>query len=109
MNRASICGRLTADPEVRYSGDTAIASFTIAVDRMKKKDGTRETDFIRCKAFGNLANVAERFLLKGNRAIVEGRIETGSYTDREGRKVYTTEVNADRIEVIDWPEERSPW
>ena len=93
MNSVILMGRLTADPEVRYNKDgDAFGSYTLAVDRRYKKDGGQETDFIRCVMFGKTAEFAEKWLKKGTRMIVRGRIQTGSYTNREGKKVYTTDV-----------------
>ena len=96
MNRVILIGRLTRDPEVRYSqGDqaTAVARYTLAVDRRFKRDGDQQTaDFIQCVAFGRAGEFAERYLRKGTKIAVTGRIQTGSYTNREGQRVYTTEV-----------------
>lgn len=92
MNKVIIIGRLTRDPEVRYTqGDhqTAIASYTLAVDRKTKE---KETDFISCKAFGKNGEFAEKYLRKGMKIAVVGRIQTGSYTNKDGQKVYTTDV-----------------
>lgn len=92
LNRVILIGRLTGSPDVRYSnvnGDQlAIAKYTLAVDR--KKNG--ETDFIRCIAFGKQGEFAEKYLYKGMKIGVEGRIQTGSYEDKDGKKVYTTDV-----------------
>ena len=104
MNRATLIGRLTADPVVRYSGDLAIASFTLAIDRPPKRDGEKEADFIKIKAFGKTAEFCANYMRKGKRASVDGRIETGSYFGESGDKVFTTEIRAERVEVIDWPE-----
>lgn len=106
MNKVLLIGRLTSDPVVRYSGELAIASFTLAIDRMKRRDGTKETDFPMVKAFGKTAEFCGSYMKKGNRAAIEGRIETGSYIGESGDKVYTTEVRAERVEVIDWPEDK---
>ena len=95
MNKVILMGRLTRDPEVRYSqGEqaTAIARYTLAVDRRFKRDGDQTADFIGCVAFGKLGEFAEKYLRKGTKVVVTGRIQTGSYTNREGQKVYTTEV-----------------
>jgi len=94
MNKVLLCGRLTADPEIRYSANNnqAVAHYTIACDRRFKREGEQSADFIRCVAFGKSAEFAENYLNKGTKIIVEGRIQTGSYTDRDGKKVYTTEV-----------------
>ena len=88
-------GRLTRDPEVRYSaGENAltIARYTLAVDRRFKRDGEATADFINCVSFGRTAEFAERYFHKGIRITICGRIQTGSYTNREGQKVYTTDV-----------------
>lgn len=88
-------GRLTRDPDVRYSqgeNPMAIARYTLAVDRRFKRDGEQNADFINCLAFGRSAEFAEKYFKQGTKIAVSGRIQTGSYTNREGVKVYTTEV-----------------
>lgn len=109
MNRVMIIGRMTADPEVRYTQDnTAIASFSVAIDRGKNKNGEDlGADFPRVQCFGKAAENVERYSGKGLRIAVEGSIRTGSYTNRNGEKVYTTDVNAQRVEFIDWKEKTS--
>lgn len=95
MNKVILMGRLTRAPEVRYSqGDTptAIARYTMAVDRRTRKDGEASADFISCVAFGKSAEFAEKYLRKGTKLVVTGRIQTGSYTNKDGAKVYTTDV-----------------
>lgn len=95
MNKVVLVGRLTRDPEVKYShGDnaTAIARFTLAVDRKIKRDNEETADFISCIDFGRMAEFAEKYFRKGTKIAISGRIQTGSYTNREGQKVYTTEV-----------------
>jgi len=95
MNKAILVGRLTRDPEVRYSqGDNplAIARYTLAVDRRFKRDNEPTADFIPCTVFGRSAEFAEKYFKQGMRVAISGRIQTGSYTNREGAKVYTTEV-----------------
>ena len=95
MNKVILLGRLTRDPDIRYTQGAepmAIARYTLAVDRRSKREGEAAADFISCVAFGKLAEVAEKYLNKGTKIIISGRLQTGSYTDREGRKVYTTEV-----------------
>lgn len=100
MNHVTIIGRLTADPQVRYTQEgTAVASFTIAIDRGKDKGA----DFPRVVAFGKTAENVGKYTEKGKRVAVEGSIHTGSY-DRNGEKVYTTDVNAFRVEFLDWKE-----
>lgn len=95
MNKVLLMGRLTRDPEVRYSaGDnsTAVARYTLAVNRRFKRDNEPTADFIPCVAFGKAAEFAEKWFRQGMQVAISGRIQTGSYTNREGRKVYTTEV-----------------
>jgi single-strand DNA-binding protein len=105
MNKVILMGRLTRDPEVRYSqGDasTAIARFSLAVDRRFKRDGEDQTaDFINCVAFGRTAEFMERYARKGTKFVVEGRIQTGSYTNKDGQKVYTTDVVVENIEFAE--------
>ena len=95
MNKVILMGRLTRDPEVRYSqGDsaTAVARYTLAVDRRFKRDGEASADFINCVVFGKSAEFAERYFRQGLKVVVSGRIQTGSYTNRDGVKVYTSDV-----------------
>ncbi len=97
MNKVILMGRLTRDPEVRYSqgeNSTAIARYTLAVDRRfrRNNDGEQTADFIGCVAFGKSAEFAERYFRQGLKIIVTGRIQTGSYTNKDGQKVYTTDV-----------------
>ena len=97
MNKVILMGRLTRDPEVRYSsGDSsmAIARYTLAVDRRFRRngDGEQTADFIGCVAFGKSAEFAERYFRQGLKIVVTGRIQTGSYTNKDGQKVYTTDV-----------------
>ena len=95
MNKAILMGRLTRDPEVRYTpgeNSFAIARYTLAVDRKIRKDGDATADFINCVVFGRSAEFVEKYFRKGLKITIEGRIQTGSYTNRDGQKVYTTEV-----------------
>ena len=107
MNKVILIGRLTRDPEVRYSnGETplAIARYSLAVDRQggRNAGGDQQTaDFINCVAFGKQGEFAEKYLHKGTKIAVEGRIQTGSYTNKDGNKVYTTEVVAERHEFCE--------
>ncbi len=106
MNNVVLMGRLTKDPEVRYSqsqSDTSlcIARYTLAVDRRYKKDGDQGADFIPCKSFGKAGEFAEKYFRKGMKVTISGRIETGSYTNKDGQKVYTTEVIADNQEFAE--------
>lgn len=106
MNKVILMGRLTRDPEVRYSqGDSsmAIARYTLAVDRRFSRNATDEAtaDFINCVVFGKGGEFAEKYLRKGTKIAVSGRIQTGSYTNRDGVKVYTTEVIVDDQEFAE--------
>ena len=105
MNKAILMGRLTRDPEIRYSsGDepTAIARYTLAVDRRYKRQGDDQTaDFINCVVFGRGAEFAEKYLHQGIKIVVTGRIQTGSYTNKDGHKVYTTEVGIEEQEFAE--------
>ena len=104
MNKVILVGRLTRDPEVRYSqGDssTAVGRYTLAVDRRFKRDGEQTADFIGCVAFGRQAEFAEKYLRQGVKIAVTGRIQTGSYTNRDGVKVYTTDVVVEEQEFVE--------
>ena len=104
MNKVILMGRLTRDPDVRYSqGEqaTAIARFSLAVDRKFKRDGDQTADFIGCIAFGKLGEFAEKYLRKGTKVVVTGRIQTGSYTNKDGQKVYTTDVVVEECEFAE--------
>ena len=97
-------GRLTRDPEVRYSAGesgTAIARYTLAVDRRFKRDGEATADFISCVSFGRTAEFAEKYFRQGLKIIVSGRIQTGSYTNNSGQKVYTTDVVVEEQEFAE--------
>ena len=104
MNKAILVGRLTRDPEVRYSQDenpTAVARYTVAVDRRFKRDGEQTADFINCVVFGKSAEFTERYFRQGMRVVVCGRIQTGSYVNKDGQKVYTTDIIVDDQEFAD--------
>ena len=105
MNKVILMGRLTRDAEVRYSqGDSqsAVARFTLAVDRRFKRENDPQTaDFINCVAFGKTAEFLERFGRKGTKFAIEGRIQTGSYTNKDGQKVYTTDVVVENVEFAE--------
>ena len=106
MNKVILMGRLTRDPEVRYSaGDNAmaVARFSLAVDRRRRANGGDEqtADFINCVSFGKQAEFAEKYLRKGTKLLVTGRIQTGSYTNRDGVKVYTTDVVVEEQEFAE--------
>lgn len=104
MNLVVLQGRLTKEPIVRYTPDSqlAIASFSVAVDRGKKDGEDMGADFIPVKVFGKQAENCERYLAKGCRVAVQGKIQTGSYEDKNGQKVFTTDVIAQRVEFIDF-------
>ena len=104
MNKIILIGRLTRDPEIRYStndNNTAIARYTLAVNRPFRKNGEQQADFLPCIALGKTAEFAEKYLAKGMRVAVEGRIQTGSYTNQEGQKIYTTDVVVERQEFLE--------
>lgn len=105
MNKVILMGRLTRDPEIRYSqGEqaTAIARYSLAVDRRFRRDGDTQTaDFINCVAFGRQGEFAEKYLRKGIKIAITGRIQTGSYTNKDGQKVYTTDVVVEEQEFAE--------
>ena len=104
MNKVILVGRLTRDPEVRYSqgeNATAVARYTVAVDRRFKRDGEPTADFINCVVFGKSAEFAEKYFRQGLRVAISGRITTGSYTNKDGIKVYTTEVTVEDQEFAE--------
>ncbi|MCI7792097.1 MAG: single-stranded DNA-binding protein [Lachnospiraceae bacterium] len=105
MNKAILMGRLTRDPEVRYTqgeNQMAIARYTLAVDRRFNRNGDENTaDFISCVAFGKAGEFAERYFRKGTKIAVTGRIQTGSYTNKDGVKVYTTDVVVEEQEFAE--------
>ena len=98
MNKVILMGRLTRDPDIRYTQpnsaqeQTCIARYSLAVNRRFNRDGEQKADFISCVAFGRQAEFAEKYLRKGTKIVLAGRIQTGSYTNRDGQKVYTTDV-----------------
>lgn len=105
MNKVILMGRITRDAEIRYTQgekSTAIARFSLAVDRRFKKDNDEQnTDFISCIAFGKIAEFLEKFGRKGTKFVVDGRIQTGSYNNKDGQKVYTTDVVVENIEFAE--------
>lgn len=113
MNNVVLIGRLTKDPELRYIQGTgnAMCCFTLAVDRGLSKDkkqeaeviGNQTADFIRVKSFGKVAELCEEYLKRGLQTAVQGRIQTGFYTNQQGQRVYTTDVVAERVNFIEWP------
>ena len=104
MNKVILIGRLAADPEVRYSqgeNATAIARYRLAVDRRYKREGEQTADFISCVAFGKNGEFVEKYLHKGTKIAISGRIQTGSYTNKDGQKIYTTDVVVEEHEFCE--------
>lgn len=104
MNKVILIGRVVRDAEIRYSqgeNPMAIARYTLAVDRRFKKEGEATADFINCVAFGKNGEFAEKYLHKGVKIAVSGRIQTGSYTNKDGQKVYTTDVVVEEQEFCE--------
>ena len=104
MNKVILMGRLTRDPEVRYSqgeNATAVARYSLAVDRRFRRDNEPTADFINCVAFGRAAEFAERYLRQGTKIAITGRIQTGSYTNKDGVKVYTTDIVVEEQEFAE--------
>ena len=110
MNKAIEIGRLTRDPEVRYSqgNNTAVARYTVAVDRKFKREGEPTADFIPCVAFGKQAEFAEKYFRKGTKVVISGRITTGSYTNKDGQKIYTTEITVEEQEFAESKKNTQP-
>lgn len=104
MNKVILMGRLTRDPEVRYSSGanaTAVANFSIAVDRRFKREGDPDADFFDCTAFGKQAEFVERYLKKGTKMVVVGRLQNDNYTNKEGQKVYRIRIMVDELEFAE--------
>ena len=107
MNKVILMGRLTRDPDIRYTQSnsaqeqTCIARYSLAVNRRFNRDGEQKADFISCVAFGRQAEFAEKYLRKGTKIVLAGRIQTGSYTNRDGQKVYTTDVVVEEQEFAE--------
>ena len=115
MNNVVLIGRLVADPDLRYMpSGTAVCKFTLAIDRQLSREKKEEmnskglptADFIRIVAWGKMGENAANYLAKGRMTAVQGRIETGSYEDKDGRKVFTTDVVANNVQFIEWGEKR---
>ena len=104
MNNVNLIGRLTKDPEVAYTSGTqmAVAKFNLAIDRPVKAGNERHTDFPRVTVFGKQAENCEKFIKKGSLVGIQGRLQTGSYQNKGGDTVYTTDVIADRVEFLSW-------
>ena len=109
MNSVVLIGRLTRDPETRYTSGSqmAVCTFTIAIDRVTRQGEEKKTDFPRITVFGKQAENCDRFLKKGRLVGVQGRLQTGSYTNKDGATVYTTDVVADRVEFLEWGDRQS--
>lgn len=105
MNKVFLIGRLVRDAEVKYSKEMAVAKFTLAVDRRNKE---KEADFIPCTAFGKAGELIEKYVSKGMKIAVEGRWQTGSYTNKEGTKVYTNDCIVDQIEFCESKKTETP-
>lgn len=104
MNKVILMGRLTRDPEVRYSqgaNQTAVARFSIAVDRRFKREGEPDADFFNCTAFGRQAEFIERYLHKGTKVVLSGRIQNDNYTNKDGQMVYSVRVMVDEVEFAE--------
>ena len=101
MNKSIISGRLTRDAEIKSTEKSTVARFTLAVDRRVKTEGQPEADFISCVAFGKTADFIGKYFHKGMKMILEGRIQTGNYTDKDGVKHYTTDVIAESVEFAE--------
>ncbi|MBQ7557966.1 MAG: single-stranded DNA-binding protein [Lachnospiraceae bacterium] len=104
MNKVFLMGRLTRDPEVRYSSgekQTAVARYSVAVDRRFKRDGDPDADFFNCTAFGKQAEFCEKYLHKGTKVVVEGRLQNDNYTNNAGEKVYSMRVITESIEFAE--------
>ena len=103
MNSVQLVGRLVRDPDVRYTqgeNPIAVARFTVACNRRFKKEGEQDADFISCVAFGKVSEFIERYFQKGSSIGLNGRIQTGSYTNKDGQKVYTTDVYVESVEFV---------
>lgn len=104
MNKVMLMGRLTKNPEIKFAGkdnDMVVARYTLAVNRRYRKEGEQGADFISCVTFGKSAEFAQKYLRKGMKIVVSGRINTGNYTDKEGKKVYATDVIVEEHEFAE--------
>lgn len=104
MNKVILMGRLTRDPEIRYSKgatSTAVATFSLAIDRKFKREGEPSADFFNCTAFGKIADVIEKWTRQGTKVLVTGRIQNNNYTDRNGNKVYSVQIMVDELEFCE--------
>lgn len=104
MNKVFMMGRLTRDPEIRYSqgaSQTAIARFSLAVDRRWKREGEPDADFFNCTVFGRQADFVEKYLRQGTKVVITGRIQNDNYTNKEGQKVYSVQIIVEEIEFAE--------
>lgn len=101
MNKVILMGRLTRDPEVRYSNDMAIARFSIAVDRRFKREGEQEADFFNCVAFRKTGEFVEKYLHKGTKVVLDGELHNNNYTDKNGNKQYSMEITVNSLEFAE--------
>ena len=102
MNKVIMMGRLTKDPEIRYAqSGSAVAGFSIAVDRRFKRDGEPDADFFNCSAFGKTAEFLEKYVHKGTKVVIEGRLQNDSYTNKDGQKVTATKILVDSMEFAE--------
>ena len=104
MNKVILMGRLTRDPEVRYSqgaSQTAVARFSVAVDRRFKREGEPDADFFNCTAFGKQAEFIERYMHKGTKVVLSGRIQNDNYTNKDGQMVYSVRIMVDEVEFAE--------
>ncbi len=104
MNKVIMMGRLTRDPEVRYSqgaSQTAIARFSLAVDRRWKREGEPDADFFNCTVFGRQADFVEKYLRQGTKVVITGRVQNDNYTNKEGQKVYSVQIIVEEIEFAE--------
>lgn len=110
MNKVIMCGRLTKDPEIRYTTgekSTAVAKWSIAVDRRFKKEGSQDADFFECTAFGKTAEFMEKYFHKGMKALLEGRLQNDHYKDRDGKTQYSEQIVVDQVEFVEKKEQQA--
>ena len=101
MNKVVLMGRLSRDADIRQANNTTVARFSLAVDRRFKQEGGQDADFISCVAFGKTAEFIEKYIYKGMKIALEGRIQTGSYTNKDNVKIYTTDVVVEAVEFAE--------
>lgn len=101
MNKVILLGRLTRDPDTRQAGETTVTHFSVAVDRRYKREGEQSADFLSCVAFGKTADFVSKYFYKGMKIALEGHLQTGHYTNKDGVEVYTTDVVAESVEFAE--------